>query len=86
MYDVFIYTYLEVKQRFPVFHQDAFDIDGQELRAALEKGQEVELETMCKRMSAERLELLLLQIFECIMLRLLQPRDQDDDTNAATCK
>jgi hypothetical protein len=35
---------------------------------------------MCQVMSVERLELLLLQLFECIMLRLSEPRDQDDDT------
>lgn len=66
--------------------QDAFGIESQELCAAFEEGQEAELVAMCQRMSAERLELLLLQMYECITLRLSQPRDQDDDTKAANCK
>jgi hypothetical protein len=60
--------------------QDAFDSVAKELREDLtqEKGREVE--GICQSMSVERLELLLLQLFECIMLRLTEPRDQDDDT------
>ena len=36
---------------------------------------------MCQHMSVERLELLLLQLFECIMLHLSEPRSRDDDTH-----
>lgn len=39
-----------------------------------------ELEVMCHQLSIERLELLLLQMFECIMLRLSEPPEQDEDT------
>ncbi|KAK7494871.1 hypothetical protein BaRGS_00013998, partial [Batillaria attramentaria] len=60
--------------------QDAFDSQEKELRVELSDDQEKELEKTCQRMSIERLELLLLQLFECIMLRLSEPRDQDDDT------
>lgn len=59
--------------------QDAFDGVEKELREDLTPEQGKELEAMCQRMSIERLELLLLQLFECIMLHLSEPRNQDDD-------
>ena len=64
--------------------QDAFDSVEKELRDDLTPEQGKELETMCQHMSIERLELLLLQLFECIMLRLSEPRGQDDDTRPET--
>ncbi|KAK7107714.1 hypothetical protein V1264_015588 [Littorina saxatilis] len=66
--------------------QDAFDSVERELREDLTPEQGKELEATCQRMSIERLELLLLQLFECIMLRLSEPRDQDDDTQPAKFK
>ena len=66
--------------------QDAFDSVEKELREDLTPEQGKELEAMCQHMSVERLELLLLQLFECIMLRLSEPRDQDDDTRSETYK
>ena len=66
--------------------QDAFDGVEKELREALTLEQQTELEDMCLRTSVERLELLLLQLFEYIMLRLSEPRQQDDDTRAENYK
>lgn len=63
--------------------QDPFEAEGENLREQLDKTQELELKAMCKKMSSDRLELLLLNMFECIILRLCQPRELDDDTNVA---
>ena len=66
---------------FCTFPQDAFDGIEKELREELTPEQGQELEAMFQHMSVERLELLLLQLFECIMLHLSEPRSQDDDTH-----
>jgi hypothetical protein len=51
----------------------------------LSKEQEDELKDFClsKLMTVDKLELLLLQLFECIVLRLIQPRDVEDVQDAA---
>ncbi|KAK7478894.1 hypothetical protein BaRGS_00029875, partial [Batillaria attramentaria] len=66
-------------------HQQAA-FDNEELREELSVDQGMELEKMCMELSIERLELLLLQLFECIMLRLSEPPDQDDGTQPETFK
>ncbi|XP_070188878.1 E3 ubiquitin-protein ligase rnf213-alpha-like [Littorina saxatilis] len=67
-------------------NEEAFDTIDKELRTELTAEQGDELKAACQRMSIDRLELLLLQLFECIMLRLSEPRDQDDDTRPANFK
>ena len=71
---------------FIIVKQDAFDGVEKELREDLTAEQRKELETMCQHMSVERLELLLLQLFECIMLHLSEPRNQDDDARPENYK
>lgn len=65
--------------------QDPFEIEGQNLKVPLSKEQEDELKDFClsKLMTVDKLELLLLQLFECIVLRLIQPRDVEDVQDAA---
>ncbi|PVD28712.1 hypothetical protein C0Q70_11306 [Pomacea canaliculata] len=60
--------------------EDAFDSDTS-LQEELTEDQKKEVKDMCQAMSVERLELLLLHLFECIMLRLSEPVDQEDDVN-----
>ncbi|XP_076467024.1 E3 ubiquitin-protein ligase RNF213-like [Babylonia areolata] len=67
-------------------HQDAFDSVERELREDLSEEQGMEVEGMCQHMSVERLELLLLQLFECIMLHLSEPHTQDDDVRPENFK
>ncbi|KAL8623378.1 hypothetical protein ACOMHN_065912 [Nucella lapillus] len=66
--------------------QDAFDSLEREFREDLTEEQEVGVEVMCQLISVDRLELLLLQLFECIVLRLSEPREQDDDTRPENFK
>ncbi|XP_076466869.1 E3 ubiquitin-protein ligase rnf213-alpha-like [Babylonia areolata] len=67
-------------------HQDAFDSVERELREDMSVEQGMEVERMCQQMSVERLELLLLQLFECIMLHLTEPHTQDDDVRPENFK
>ncbi|XP_070190023.1 E3 ubiquitin-protein ligase rnf213-alpha-like [Littorina saxatilis] len=67
-------------------YQEAFDTLRKELREELTVEQGKELEAACQRMSIERLELLLLQLFECIMLRLSEPHDGGDDARPENFK
>nr|KAG5700590.1 hypothetical protein BaRGS_015386 [Batillaria attramentaria] len=59
------------------YNQDAFDEQEKGLREPMTEAQEKELKAMCDAMSVDRLELLLVHLFECIMLRLSQPPDDD---------
>ncbi|KAL8581509.1 hypothetical protein ACOMHN_042902 [Nucella lapillus] len=61
--------------------QDAFDGVEKELREDMTPEQGLEVERMCQSMSVERLELLLVQLFECIMLHLSEAQTQEDDTS-----
>lgn len=60
--------------------QEAFDSDTR-LQKELTEGQKKEVKAMCQPMPVERLELLLLHLFECIMLHLSEPVDQEDGIN-----
>ncbi|KAK7459431.1 hypothetical protein BaRGS_00038999, partial [Batillaria attramentaria] len=57
--------------------KDAFDEQEKALCEPLTADQKKGLKAMCDMMSADRLELLLLHLFECIMLRLSQPPDEE---------
>ncbi|KAK7465937.1 hypothetical protein BaRGS_00037515, partial [Batillaria attramentaria] len=57
-------------------HQEAFDDQGEHLRKDLTEEQKQDLQEALSRSSRERLDVLLQQIFECIMLRLMQQTEE----------
>ena len=63
-----------------IYHcsQEAFDGQGQNVRAELSKEQKEELDAAFKRLSPDRVQLVLAQIYQCIVL-LLIPHSGDED-------